>query len=232
MEQTLSGLTQFDVDWSKSKIIILDDLSTDNLKERVAPFVDRLNIELIELDSSEHPLARGLSKPILPVYAINHGVERADTEYVILSCPEVSPLLSSRRDSLQRFINYPLVSKQCLFSIVFHQLRDGSMAKIVAASTFWPFFFFGKIRKVDWQAIGGYDESFMGHVSCGDAEMDCRMSRNGYTNLFAGEPVMLHCYHTTDGFSTHPDKCQAAEDYYKEVYEKHTLIVQNNYVER
>jgi len=220
LNDTLSGLSDFDVDWDKSEILVIDDCSTDHLHEVLAKYSGRLPIRCLSIDSSKHPLAGGRSHPITPVYAINYAVLNSTTEYVIPSCPEVSPSRCSPKDSMECFINYPLQPKQCLFATVFHQFQVEGYMKNVAATLFWPFFFFGKVRRADWISIGGYEEAFIPYVSMADTELESRMSRNGFTYLFFGEPIMIHCWHPVDDFSLHPIEFTKAKAFVWERYKE------------
>lgn len=216
LEKTLRGMSGFDVDWNESEILVMDDCSTDNLDETIDNYGNILNIRKIRIDSTQHPQVAGRKQPITPCFAINEGVRQSRCPQVILSCPEISPLSVSSRDALQRFINYRLLPKQAAFAFVFDQAKGGKINRLVHPAGYWPFFFFGKIRKEDWTGIGGYDEVFMAYVSHGDADLDVRMSRNGFTYLFLGEPVFVHCYHGREGFSEKSEEWKRADAFFRE----------------
>lgn len=232
MDTTLAGLCGFDIDWRDSKILIMDDGSSDGIEELSDKYGRILNLEIVRIDSLKHPSAEGMTKPVLPVWAINHGVSLANTEYIILSCPEISPMAVNSRDAMQWFINYPLRDKQCLFATVYAAAKNGVIWKISGPTAFWPYFFFGKIRKSDWLGVGGYDEEFLKYVSAADVELHYRMSRNGYTNLFVGQPVMIHRWHETSKFSTDPERLpDILQKMGRDILPLKRLTVENPYVE-
>lgn len=216
MIRTLRGLCDFDVDWSESEVLVVDDASTDGLREKCEAFSDRLNIRVMDYDSAKHPKAGANSHPFTPVASINEAARQAGTEQVILSCPEITPLAVNRPDALQRFINYPMKPRQAVFGMVFDQSVQGLISKLVHPTGYWPFFFFGKIRKSEWFELGGYSEDYLPYVSCADAELDVVMGRRGWTYMFLAEPVLLHRFHGRSDFTELPEKSKAAEKFFLE----------------
>lgn len=215
MLRTLSALSEFDIDWSESEVLVIDDASTDGLREKCEAMAGKVNLRVVDYDSSKHPLAGGATHPFIPVASINEGVRQANCEQVILSCPEVTPIKLNDPDTMQRFINRPIIPRQVILGMVFDQNVQGIIDRLVHPTRFWPFLFFGKLRREDWLAVGGYPEEYLPYVSCADAEMDLKLNRLGWTYLFLGEPILLHRFHGRSDFSQLPEKSRAAEDFFK-----------------
>lgn len=127
-----------------------------------------------------------------PAVSFNTGVNMAQGDVIILSCPEMYSLndtidILSDACCVNKVIAIPrgMDDRDGLY------LREGKCDNLFALNTRLPFFM--ALRRSDYLAIGGYDESMIG-ISFDDDDFVARMKDYGCRYVETDARV-IHLYH-------------------------------------
>lgn len=126
-----------------------------------------------------------------PATCFNTGVNMAQGEVIILACPE----MYSVNDTLETMIS-ACTDKYMVIPRGMDD-RDGTFLRTEVCDNLHPLNtklpFFMAVRKCDWQAVGGYDETMTG-ISFDDDDFVARMLDYGATYKET-EARVIHLYH-------------------------------------
>lgn len=164
----------------------------------------------------------GIGYSRVPGFALNIGVKKCDSDYIILTCPEIYHIQDSF--SLLMHIRTPL--QQLIIPDIMYFDDIGSLTGQIKHSPAVPFshllskpnndavrmpFFMG-MWKQKFMDFGGYDEDFTGYA-CEDNDLIHRLLDSGSSYLRMNAPI-VHLYHgpRCDG-KVHPENPQWAHNW-------------------
>lgn len=216
------------------EIVLVDDLSTVDLRPAYEPFLGRINLTHVYLDHTRHFLFRrrnpnwvpGMDKDWFhtPALSINAGASLARGKYLALCHPEVlhGPQNFSRAISIleqtpaylfgktflgDRRVNQFLEINSCWSEMAWDQLIEYFQANM-------PMRFFGPMElywytsflpKAAVEAVRGVDFKYLNGVAAEDDDFRDRVERAGWKAIYSADLEGLHQDHS-DETEAHRDR--------------------------
>ena len=172
------------------EILVLDDGSSDGLRQLVGSWRDRLPLRYLRLDvdRSGIPVIHGPDGSNNPAVAWNVGIREACAPYVAVSSPEVKHLLPT---NVRRFAEWPAGDADAVIADVYDATWQATEFQgwIAGGVRQRPLPFLARYRRDRLLALGGFEEAFMVGRAYDDNEFADRWALSGGHYTFTGAAV-------------------------------------------